>query len=87
MAISCRVAYLGFHFGVPGGGGVFELNLKSWEYLHSAKSLLVAFGGMLPREKKIKNGAFSAFWSIFFSAILSKNKGKNANLLYKNYRY
>ena len=63
---------------------MFKLNLESWEYLHSAKSLLVAFGGMLPLEK---NGAFSAFWSIFFSAILSKNKGKNANLLYKNYRY
>ena len=34
---------------------MFKLNLESWEYLHGAKSLLVAFGGMLPREKKMEH--------------------------------
>ena len=72
MAISCRVAYLGFYFEGSGGGGVFKLNLESWEYLHGAKSLLVAFGGMLIPREKIKMEHLVRFGVYLFCNFVQK---------------
>ena len=68
--VSQPVAYLGFHFG-----GVQKFSGKVG-YLHGAKRhaargeaprLLGGFGGMLPRKKKIKNGAI---WCVLESILL-----------------